>query len=444
MCNALAGEIHTMISVTSSIVFAFSTLLAAGLPGGPDTDGDGVPDVADVCCATPQGIPVDAQGRPWGDIDQDCDVDLEDFKLLQASFTGPLSPPSCCSSNNDCEMEDYCFRAIGTCDVAGACSPVPILCPDVYDPVCGCDGATYGNSCQAAAAGVSIDHEGVCIIPCDSNSDCASGDYCSTPQRRCTSSGECIPAPTVCPVVLDPVCGCDGVTYDNSCKAAAAGTSVDTTGECPVVCQGNNECAVDEYCRKGFFDCFGVGECASRPTRCFDSFSPRCGCDGITYDNICLANMAGVSVERSGACVEVVCASNDDCDITELCSTPAGTCGGSGVCAPRPAACPAIYLPVCGCDGTTYENKCKADEARVSVDYDGECIAFCNTNFDCGAGEFCKHPIGYCVTGGVCAPQPAKCPAIFAPVCGCDRITYENECLADQAGTSVGTNGTCP
>ncbi len=55
-----------------------------------DVDGDGVLDEDDVCSNTPLAIPVDATGRPVGDIDLDCDVDLSDFAALQGSFTGPL------------------------------------------------------------------------------------------------------------------------------------------------------------------------------------------------------------------------------------------------------------------------------------------------------------------------------------------------------------------
>jgi hypothetical protein len=60
-----------------------------------DIDNDGVPNELDACNYTPTSLPlelIEPDGNVLGDLDGDCDVDLADFAIMQARFTGPVSP----------------------------------------------------------------------------------------------------------------------------------------------------------------------------------------------------------------------------------------------------------------------------------------------------------------------------------------------------------------
>jgi hypothetical protein len=49
-------------------------------------------------------------------------------------------------------------------DAAGVCEALPDVCDDQNDPVCGCDGRSYSNSCEAHRAGASVAKKGACAV----------------------------------------------------------------------------------------------------------------------------------------------------------------------------------------------------------------------------------------------------------------------------------------
>jgi hypothetical protein len=69
-----------------------------------------------------------------------------------------------CSSSADCELAEFCQKPTGQCNQTGNCMKKTETCPQIYDPVCGCDGITYPNACQADIAGIAIDFNGECNL----------------------------------------------------------------------------------------------------------------------------------------------------------------------------------------------------------------------------------------------------------------------------------------
>lgn len=300
--------------------------------------------------------------------------------------------------------------------------------------------------------------------PCLTQEECVEGTVCAIP-LGCEGEGVCSAPPGSCSLHIDPVCGCDGITYTNECAARSKGVNIAHRGECPMPkpCTDSGECGASEYCASA--SCSDVGVCLALPATC-EGETDRpgaevCGCDEVRYADLCALAEAGAATAEDAVCEgsdPKACATDSDCAASEFCAKE--RCADeAGACSKRPEIC--IELPtdgVCGCDGKDYPSVCAAHSAGVNVRHEGACktIRRCTPDNDgppqCEPDEYCaiapdSTDFNACAGEGICEQKPWAESCISRPqsVCGCDGKNYRSECLAHAAGVRVSNLPvTCP
>jgi hypothetical protein len=258
---------------------------------------------------------------------------------------------------------------------------------------------------------------------------------------------------TTCPCIAlyDPVCGCNGVTYGNSCEAYNAGVTSWTSGVCG---QSNDSCNLTGIVLQGT-ECLLVQDFQSNtllmPCSLPTGASLHLG-DTVAYSytagNCMSFCMQGTYVDFT--CFEVLWASDT--------IAPAGSCHAAfsfskstdtvSFINTSTAASITNYLWDFGDGGSST----LANPVHVYAHDSTYTVCLYITGFDSSGNpctdQFCLAVYithGCIDTSLICPPGSLCCDApLYDPVCGCDSVTYDNACVAYLLnGVTHSTSGPC-
>ncbi|MBW2190540.1 MAG: hypothetical protein JRG93_13295 [Deltaproteobacteria bacterium] len=346
-----------------------------------------------------------------------CGADGQTYSVKEAAdgehdvvHRGRCGAPMGCDSPADCFAGDECSPH-GDADV---CVPIPnnCQCAGVFEPVCGADGRTYINACEARCVEVAVVFEGMCEDDPCAAIDCAPGFMCEdgecVPEEECLDDHNCEP---------DEIC----IDWPQEEPAYCVWVGCDNDEQC----RSDEHCVIDNVCQAPP----AVGPCDAAFPRWFHNVETG-SCEGFTWGG-CGGNDNNFETK-------------DECEAAcpDLSEPKLSIAARAGQCEPD-LNCPDIYMPVCGVDDATYGNGCEAELAGVDIAYDGECVAEITClDRDCPDGwtcDFCEASNGearyICLSplAGACLP-PDNCPDEGCPdgsYCGLCWVSFE--CIPDGA-----------
>jgi hypothetical protein len=401
-----------------------------------------------------------------------CGTDGKTYSVEEAdtgghdvAHRGRCEEPMHCDSPDDCFVGDECADpSDGPWCVPG---PTRCSCPGVFEPVCGGDGRNYINACEAACAGVGIQHGGYCDEPPPGAGCVRAG--CSA--HLCVEEG--IDIASTCE--WRPVYECyQQATCERQENGQCGFTPTHELVEC-LERHGEGMCELDPRWNDGFqAECESpqapgiVGIIEVRPydgmLRLGEPFRAELELleppvlPGVVVPGEGVLTCAGEETRLQGLAPDTPLGTLEfDCSI--LGEIAPGECLDDSDCPPGhycelgdvwwldeqeprlpPPPPPGVCVDLCALVDCAPGYRCEY----------GECVPeelFCTSDWDCPPGLSCQDGTfggpfeGAPIEGGLC--QPCLCLDIYDPVCGADGQTYGNGCEASCNRVEIQHEGEC-